>query len=456
MRHMKTFWVIILFAATLGICSSYDNYKFSYDRAMFCSYDKIKDRYCFGSEEYEMKYGKIEVDIDYNSEKMELNVENVNYKLSIISVKVAENNTGDSVVHFRAERNNLEFFVTIGPDYLNIGANRLWKKCYLFDKATSKKKNRLTDFHIGKKRYIIRSIAYCKQNKKTRAWDDACEFSEGNNKPYFFETKVSAGKLYLHLDTTNILRIISADTITNSSNDLAVLYIGYDIHNYADTTIVTLSHSYANIISGDVKLEISEEELPDELKQKKTVTASAVAVAPNILITNTHVSEGLSRIGLYLDGENIPTNGYTRISELDQNVFDFAIIQVNGAKLNSCPLSTESPKLGEDIYVWGYPNIESQGADLKVTKGIVSGRTGYRGDKNSFQIDAAIQPGNSGGPIVHNKKIVGLVTSYLIDSQNVNFGIKASKIQHVLRFYDIQPKATTTDFSKCTYMIYGE
>ncbi len=456
MWHMNKIWAIILVAASLGVCSSDNHYKFWYDRALFCSYDKANARYCLGSEEYEAKYGKIEVDIDYDRDKMELNVENVTYRLEIISMNITENNAGDSVVHFDAERNNLKFFVTIGPDYLNIGAYRLWKKCYLFDMSSSKKKSRLADFHIGKKQYTVRSMAYCKKNKSTGTWDDDCEFSDIDNSHYFFETTLSGNKLYLHLDTVLTLRVVSADTVTNSSNDLAVLYIGYNILNHADTAIVTLCRTYANIISGNLRLAISEDELPDELKQKKTISASAVAVAPNILITNTHVSEGLSSIGLYLDGKKIPTKGYERISEVNQDVFDFAIIQVNGARLNSCPLSTESPKLGDDIYVWGYPNIESQGADLKVTKGIVSGRTGYKGDKNSFQIDAAIQPGNSGGPIVHNNKIVGLVTSYLVNSQNVNFGIKASKIQHLLRFYDVETRATTTDFSKCTYMILGE
>ena len=129
---------------------------------------------------------------------------------------------------------------------------------------------------------------------------------------------------------------------------------------------------------------------------------------------------------------------------------------MKGAKLNACPVSKEEPKLGEDILVYGYPQTDLQGVDLKVTKGIVSGKNGFQGNKAMFQIDAAVQPGNSGGPIVSRKKVIGLATSMLKNSQNVNFGIKASKISNLLDFYNISPKPTTTDFEKCTYMLIGE
>ncbi len=159
----------------------------------------------------------------------------------------------------------------------------------------------------------------------------------------------------------------------------------------------------------------------------------------------------------YCDGDDpIWKSGSLRITVTD-DILDLSIIRVKGAKLNACPLSTKEPVLGSDILVFGYPQIQYQGADLKVTKGIVSGKNGYRGDKSTFQIDAAVQHGNSGGPIVSGGKIIGLATSILNveGSQNVNFGIKASKIYHLLKFYNVTPKSTTQDFSLCTYLLTG-
>jgi S1-C subfamily serine protease len=64
-------------------------------------------------------------------------------------------------------------------------------------------------------------------------------------------------------------------------------------------------------------------------------------------------------------------------------------------------------------------------------------------DRGQFLIDAAVQPGNSGGPIYDdNGNIVGVVVSQLnklkvakiIGSlpENVNFGIKASTVRQFL------------------------
>ena len=51
---------------------------------------------------------------------------------------------------------------------------------------------------------------------------------------------------------------------------------------------------------------------------------------------------------------------------------------------------------------------------IKVTKGIVSANRGLGDDTGQFQIDAAVQPGSSGGPIYdENGNIVGVVVSQL-------------------------------------------
>ena len=98
---------------------------------------------------------------------------------------------------------------------------------------------------------------------------------------------------------------------------------------------------------------------------------------------------------------------------------------------------------GEDVLVAGYPYGEMFGDDIKVTKGIVSGNRGLGGDVGQFQIDAAVQPGNSGGPIYdENGNIVGVVVAQLNKMkfakqsgsipENVNFGIKASTVRQFL------------------------
>ena len=106
------------------------------------------------------------------------------------------------------------------------------------------------------------------------------------------------------------------------------------------------------------------------------------------------------------------------------------------------------------MLVAGYPYGEIFGDAIKVTKGIVSSNRGMGDDITQFQIDAAVQPGNSGGPIYDQKgNIVGVVVSQLnklkfakmVGSmpENVNFGIKASTVRQFLSSSGLPSKWAT-------------
>ena len=106
-------------------------------------------------------------------------------------------------------------------------------------------------------------------------------------------------------------------------------------------------------------------------------------------------------------------------------------------------MRSEDAALGEDVLVAGYPYGETFSNTIKVTKGIVSAIRGLGDDSGQFQMDAAVQPGSSGGPIYDgNGNILGVVVAQLnkikfakmIGSmpENVNFGIKASIVRQFL------------------------
>jgi S1-C subfamily serine protease len=106
-------------------------------------------------------------------------------------------------------------------------------------------------------------------------------------------------------------------------------------------------------------------------------------------------------------------------------------------------MRSDDIELGESVMVAGYPYGELYSNTIKVTGGMVSAVKGMGDDSAQFQMDAAVQPGNSGGPIYdENGNIVGVVISQLnklkvakaIGSlpENVNFGIKASTVRQFL------------------------
>ena len=129
-------------------------------------------------------------------------------------------------------------------------------------------------------------------------------------------------------------------------------------------------------------------------------------------------------------------------------------------------LRPDDVELGEDLLVSGYPYGDIFSNTIKVTKGIVSANKGMGDDSSQFQMDAAVQAGNSGGPIYdENGNIVGVVVQQLnklkvakvIGSmpENVNFGIKASTVRQFLtaaglptKWSNRSKKRSTKDLAK--------
>ena len=119
-------------------------------------------------------------------------------------------------------------------------------------------------------------------------------------------------------------------------------------------------------------------------------------------------------------------------------------------------------KGGEDVIVAGFPYGVRFGTDIKVTFGNVNSTKGIGDDSTQFQIQAPVQPGNSGGPIYDRYgNIVGVVVSQLnkfklaksIGSlpENVNFGIKASTVKQFLN-----TSGVITNYSKRTKKVSNE
>ena len=65
-------------------------------------------------------------------------------------------------------------------------------------------------------------------------------------------------------------------------------------------------------------------------------------------------------------------------------------------------------RLGEKVLVAGYPFGDVFSNTIKVTTGIVSATRGAGDDSGQFQLDAAVQPGNSGGPIYYIVEILSV------------------------------------------------
>ncbi len=159
------------------------------------------------------------------------------------------------------------------------------------------------------------------------------------------------------------------------------------------------------------------------------------------VLTNAHVVDDATFIELRRDGPAQKTMaevvGYGEACDLALlSVEDPAFFE--GAK--PIPIG-KLPSLGDPVHVLGFP---IGGERLSVTEGVVSRieLTTYvqnERDLLSLQIDAAINAGNSGGPVIRGGKLAGIAFQTLDEAENIGYVIPAPVVEHFLRDVENPP-----------------
>lgn len=105
---------------------------------------------------------------------------------------------------------------------------------------------------------------------------------------------------------------------------------------------------------------------------------------------------------------------------------DLALLKVKDSKCKPLQMELSGlPKVAEEVYAIGNP----LGLSGTVTKGIISGVRQVDPDVQMLQIDAALNPGNSGGPLINSSgKVVGINTFKLAKADGLNFAVAIGEI----------------------------
>jgi S1-C subfamily serine protease len=163
-------------------------------------------------------------------------------------------------------------------------------------------------------------------------------------------------------------------------------------------------------------------------------SGSGTILSPDgIVLTNNHVVEGAAAIELSLnDARRFPA----RILGRDPDT-DIAVLRAETSDRLPAARLGNSKKLkpGQIAIAIGNP----LGFESTVTAGIVSavGRSlraqNGRLIGDVIQTDAALNPGNSGGPLVNARgEVIGVNTAVIMGAQGICFSVAANTAQHVL------------------------
>lgn len=157
------------------------------------------------------------------------------------------------------------------------------------------------------------------------------------------------------------------------------------------------------------------------------------ALKDGYVVTNHHVVDGANRIVCKFQRSG-------RLFEYDAEVVatdeehDLALIHITSPSFpgfGELPyaVKTTLANVGIKVYVLGYPLTDTMGDEIKLTDGLISAQSGYKGDVSLYQISAPIQPGNSGGPLFDKwGNVIGIVCAMHTQAENANYAVKSTHL----------------------------
>lgn len=191
------------------------------------------------------------------------------------------------------------------------------------------------------------------------------------------------------------------------------------------------------------------ERLAQEEAEKRALAAhpqnwsgSGFALRGGYVVTNYHVIERATQVKVKGINGDFNTSYSATIVACDTNN-DLAIIKISDSRFSGFGpipynINFSISDVGEDVWTLGFPLTQVLGNEIKLTKGVISSRSGYQNDISTYQMSAPVQPGSSGGPLFDSKgSIIGIVNAGVPGAENVGYAIKTTYLKNLVDRYNL-------------------
>ena len=171
-------------------------------------------------------------------------------------------------------------------------------------------------------------------------------------------------------------------------------------------------------------------------QQPSRWSGSGIALGSKVFATNNHVVDGATHLFVYFPETKAKYKAETITVDATN---DLALVRITDPQFKGFPAIQYGFKkaledVGTEVFVLGYPRVDTMGEEVKLTTGVVSSRSGFQGNQSQYQVSAPVQPGNSGGPLFNDSgELIGIVSAKHTDgAENVSYAVKLSYLNDLV------------------------